>query len=162
MGNLKCGISQKRLIIERKGWKFGTQGNTVHIGRALLMPDSLSLVWGHSIFAAGIFNFGVHPNFVTTLATMVNLNACLLEYCNDKLAFSIWGNIIILFKTFQDITLYWVFSSSRASRPPGLLLLFLMWYDRFPSPRYCACKHLLHIDLIMWSFHLVIVKSLAW
>ncbi len=25
MGNLKCGISQKRLIVERNGWKFATQ-----------------------------------------------------------------------------------------------------------------------------------------
>ncbi len=41
MGNLKCGISQKRLIVERNGQKVGTQGTTVHVCRVLLMPDSL-------------------------------------------------------------------------------------------------------------------------
>ncbi len=86
MGNLKCGITQKRLIVEQNERKFGTQGTTVHICRVPLMPDSLSLVWGHSVHFAKfpIFlklgsssNFHpIHPNFVTTLATMVNLNAC--------------------------------------------------------------------------------------
>ena len=52
MGNLKCGIFQKRLIIERNGQKFGTWGTTVHICRVLLMPDSLSFVWGHSVHFA--------------------------------------------------------------------------------------------------------------
>ncbi len=51
--NLKCGISRKRLIIERNGRKFGTRpGPKVHICRVLLMPDSLSLVWGHSVHFA--------------------------------------------------------------------------------------------------------------
>ena len=49
MGNLKCGISQKRLIVERNGQKFGARGTTVHICKVLLMPNSLSLVWGHSV-----------------------------------------------------------------------------------------------------------------
>ena len=52
MGNLKCGISQKRLVIERNGRKFGSRGITVHKYRVLLMPDSLSLVWGHSVHFA--------------------------------------------------------------------------------------------------------------
>ncbi len=52
MGKLKCEISHKRLIVERNGRKFGTRGTTVHIGRVLLMPDSLSLVWGHSVHFA--------------------------------------------------------------------------------------------------------------
>ncbi len=52
MGNLKCGISQKRLIVERNGRKFGARGTTVHICRVLLMPNSLSLVWGHSVHFA--------------------------------------------------------------------------------------------------------------
>ncbi len=52
MGNLKCGISQKWLIIERNGQKFATRCTTVHICRVLLMPDSLSLVWGHSLHFA--------------------------------------------------------------------------------------------------------------
>ena len=39
MGNLKCGMSQKRLIVERNGRKFGTRDPTVHICRPLLMPD---------------------------------------------------------------------------------------------------------------------------
>ncbi len=54
MGNLKCGISRKRLIVERNGRKFGTRCTTVHIPvcRELLMPDSLSLVWGHSVHFA--------------------------------------------------------------------------------------------------------------
>ncbi len=43
--NLKCGISQKRLIVERNGQKFGTWGTTVHVYRVFLMPDSLSLGW---------------------------------------------------------------------------------------------------------------------
>ncbi len=49
MGNLKCLISQKRLIVERNGRKFGAWGTTVHILRVLLMPNSLSLVWGQSV-----------------------------------------------------------------------------------------------------------------
>ena len=49
---LKCGMSWKRLIVERNGWKFGTRGTTVHIYRVLLMPNSLSLVWGHSVHFA--------------------------------------------------------------------------------------------------------------
>ena len=54
MGNLKCGISQKqkRLIMERNGRKFGTRGTKAHMCRVLLMPDSLSLVWGHSVHFA--------------------------------------------------------------------------------------------------------------
>ncbi len=35
-----------------KGWKFGTQGTTVHICRVFLMRDSLSLVWGHLVHFA--------------------------------------------------------------------------------------------------------------
>ncbi len=34
------------MIIERNGQNFGTRGTTVHMCRVLLMPDSLSLVWG--------------------------------------------------------------------------------------------------------------------
>ncbi len=49
MGTLKCGISQKLRIIERKGQKFGTRGATVHKCMVLLMPNSLSLAWGHSV-----------------------------------------------------------------------------------------------------------------
>ncbi len=49
MGNLKCGISQKRLIVERNGLKFGARCTTVHIRRVLLMPNSLSLVLVHSV-----------------------------------------------------------------------------------------------------------------
>ncbi len=30
----------------------GTRGTTVHIYAVLLMPDSLSLVWGHSVHFA--------------------------------------------------------------------------------------------------------------
>ncbi len=56
MGNLKCGISQKRLIVERNVRKFGPRGTTVYICRILLMPDSLSLVWGHSVHFAKIFD----------------------------------------------------------------------------------------------------------
>ncbi len=39
MGNLKCEISRKWLIIERNRWKSGTQTTTVHICRVLLMLD---------------------------------------------------------------------------------------------------------------------------
>ncbi len=52
MGNLKCEISQERLIVERNGRKFGTWITTVHVCRAVLMPDTLSLVWGHSVHFA--------------------------------------------------------------------------------------------------------------
>ncbi len=47
--NLKCGISRKWLLVERNGRKFGTGCTTVHIFRVLLMPNSFSLVWGHSV-----------------------------------------------------------------------------------------------------------------
>ena len=49
---VKCSISWKRLIVEQNRWKFGTRGSTVHICRVLLMPDSLHLVWGHSVHFA--------------------------------------------------------------------------------------------------------------
>ncbi len=52
MGNRKCGISQKRMIVEQNGREFGTRCTTVYICRVLLMPDSLSLVWGHSVHFA--------------------------------------------------------------------------------------------------------------
>ncbi len=39
----------KRLVVEQNGRKFGTWGTTVHKNRVLLMPNSLSLVWGHSV-----------------------------------------------------------------------------------------------------------------
>ena len=35
-----------------KRTKFGTRGTIVHTCRELLMPDSLSLVWGHSVHFA--------------------------------------------------------------------------------------------------------------
>ncbi len=137
MGKPKMWIlSRKWLIVERNGRNFGTRCTTVHICRILLMPDSLSLIWGHSVHFAklSILQFltllhsqfssdssklytryhnhtgchffgklqklwhfeifltqdhmqlefsisptifiGVYPNFVTTLATIVNLNAC--------------------------------------------------------------------------------------
>ena len=52
MGNLKCKKSQKRLIVDRNGRKFGTRCTTMQIHRVLLMPDSLSLVWGYSVHFA--------------------------------------------------------------------------------------------------------------
>ena len=42
-------MSRKWVIVERNGRKFGSQSTTMHIHRVLLMPDSLSLVWGHSV-----------------------------------------------------------------------------------------------------------------
>ncbi len=47
--NLKCKISQKRLIVEWNGRKFGTWGTMLHLCRVPLMSDSLSLLWGHSV-----------------------------------------------------------------------------------------------------------------
>ena len=49
MEKQKYGISRKRLIVEWSGQKFGTRGPKVHICRVRLMPDFLSLVWGHSV-----------------------------------------------------------------------------------------------------------------
>ncbi len=49
---LRCGIYWKQLMIEWNGWQFGTWGTTVHIGMVLLMPDSLILIWGHSVHFA--------------------------------------------------------------------------------------------------------------
>ncbi len=73
MGNLKCGISQKRLILERNGQKFGTRGTTVHICKALLMPDSLSLVWGHLVHFAKILirNTTASTVFITFQANFI-------------------------------------------------------------------------------------------
>ena len=42
----------KRLSIEQNRRKFATRGTTVHICRVLLIPTSLSLVWGHSVHFA--------------------------------------------------------------------------------------------------------------
>ncbi len=65
MGKLKCGISHKRLIVERNGQIFGTWGTTVHICRVLLLPNSLSLVWDHSVHFAKfpIPRFSKHYSF---------------------------------------------------------------------------------------------------
>ena len=53
MGNIKCGISHKQLIVEQNGFlKIGTRGTAVHICRVLFMPDSLILVWGHLVHFA--------------------------------------------------------------------------------------------------------------
>ena len=62
---LKCAISWKRLIVERNGRKFAILGTTVHIGTILLMPSSLSLVWGHSVHFAEfpILRFSKHNSF---------------------------------------------------------------------------------------------------
>ena len=76
MGKLKCGISQKRLIIEQNGRKFGTRGTTVHMCSVPLMPDSLSLVWGHSVHLqhsdVKIFKRQLLPQF------SININHILL------------------------------------------------------------------------------------
>ncbi len=52
MGNLKCGIYRKRLIVDQNGRKFATWGPIVNIWKVLLIPDSFSLVWGHSVHFA--------------------------------------------------------------------------------------------------------------
>ena len=52
MGNLKCEISEKRLIVERNVRKFGTLGTTVHIRRVLMMPEYLEFGLGHSVHFA--------------------------------------------------------------------------------------------------------------
>ncbi len=77
-------------------------------------------------YAAGIFNFS--HNFHWSLSKLCDntgyhgKSECLLEYCNEKLASSTWGNIILFYlQLFKTILVYWVFSSSRASRPLGLL-----------------------------------------
>ncbi len=66
----KCEISRKRLIVVRNGRKFGTRCNTVHICRVLLTPDSLNLVWGHSVYFAKFpilqfFKLCSSPNFAS-------------------------------------------------------------------------------------------------
>ena len=72
--NLKCGISWKRPIVERNGRKFGTWVPTVHVCRVLLMPDSLSLAWGHSVHFAKFpilrFSKGYLWEFMRTLLTI--------------------------------------------------------------------------------------------
>ena len=78
--NLKCGISRKQLIIDQNGRKFGTQGSVVHIWKVLLMPNSFSLVWGHSVHFRCNFQFyhfqklhsspnfhQIHPNFIQSI-----------------------------------------------------------------------------------------------
>ena len=55
MGNLKYGVSRKRLIVEQKGRKFGIRGPVVHIWKVLLMPDCFSLVWGYLVRYHTIF-----------------------------------------------------------------------------------------------------------
>ncbi len=51
-GKRKMWISRKRMIVKRIRQKFRTRGPTVHTCRVLLMPDSLSLSWGHSVLFA--------------------------------------------------------------------------------------------------------------
>ena len=77
MGKPKMWIlSRKQLIVEQNRQKFGTRCITVHICRVLLMPDSLSLVWGHPVTLQNFqsCNFlklcfspsfhPIHPNFI--------------------------------------------------------------------------------------------------
>ena len=55
MGSLKCGISQKTADRRAKRTKiWDSKYTTVHICRVLLMPDSLSLVWCHSVHFAKV------------------------------------------------------------------------------------------------------------
>ncbi len=78
---LKCAISWKQLIVEQNGRKFGTHGTTVHICRVLLMPDSLSLVWGHSVH---------FTNF------MIFKSLLLSQFSSDftkLIVWWLWGNI---------------------------------------------------------------------
>ncbi len=44
--NLQCGISRKRLIVERNGRKVGTRPTRVHKCRVLLMPNCFSFDLG--------------------------------------------------------------------------------------------------------------------
>ncbi len=52
---------------------------------------------------------------------------------------STWASCI-LFKNFQNILVYWVFSSSRASRPLGLLFLFPLILNLRFSSSCCVGK----------------------
>ena len=49
----------------KNGRKFGTRGTTVHMCRVLLIPDSLSLVYGHLVHFAkfSIPRFSKHFSF---------------------------------------------------------------------------------------------------
>ncbi len=77
MGNLKCGITQKRLIVEQNGRKFGTRGSAVHKCRVPLRSDSLCLVWGHSVHFANFpiprvskhYSFNIFHQILTKLHT---------------------------------------------------------------------------------------------
>ncbi len=99
----------------------------------LAICQKLQKVWHFEIFlntgpyAAGIFKVRFLPQFslesTQTLWQRIvyhGKSKCLLEYCNEKLASSTWDNI--LFKTFQNILVYSVFSSRWVSRHLGLLI----------------------------------------
>ena len=136
-------ITANRRAKRTKIWDSGFYG--AHIWKVPLMPNSLSLVWDHSVHFAKfpilqflktlhLSQFSSDPSKLYTryhnytgrydgqklqkkYGIVVNLNGC------QNTAMGSWHLVpkIILFKTFQNILVYWVFSSSRASRPLGLL-----------------------------------------
>ncbi len=65
MGKPKIWYISKTADRRAKRMKFGTLGTTVYISRVPLMPDSLSLVWGHSVHFAKfpILLFSEHYSF---------------------------------------------------------------------------------------------------
>ncbi len=100
VGNLTCGISRKKLIVERIRRTFGTRGHTVHIWRVLLMPNFLSLVWGHSAHFANFLilqilklspspNFQpIHPNVIQGI--IIIQAGTFLAICQKKKMKKIW------------------------------------------------------------------------
>ena len=88
-----------------KRTKNATQGTTIHTWRLLLMPDSVSLVWGHSVhFAKPILEFTIlqrsifqpiHPNFIQGILIMREYSLLLFWRSAKKLK-KVWHFEIFL------------------------------------------------------------------
>ncbi len=92
-----------------------------------LTQDHMQLEFAKCCFS---HNFHWSPSKLKNNIGYHGKSKCLLEYCNPKLA-------------FQNILGYWVFSSSRASRPPVPLVhtfwLDTIWLHGLRRPAAIAC-----------------------
>ncbi len=123
--NLKCWISRKRMIVERNGQKFRTQGITVHVWRLLLMPDSLSLVWGHSV------HFAKFPILQ------------FLKLCSSPNFHPIHPNVIQGILMMGQYRLH-VLRFWRSAKNCGILKFFLPWDHMQLEISKCYFSHNLH------------------
>ena len=113
MGKPKMWLISKTVIIEWNGRKFGTQGTTVHILKVLLVPDSLSLVWGHSVHFAKfpILRFLTLPLSQFSSAPLPIFIWFLQKLC--KVSWSYRLSFLSICQKIAKIMAFWNFSYHR-------------------------------------------------